>query len=406
MIFKHENISAIILAAGYSSRMGDYKPLMRLGPYRAVEHAVRCFLQAGVCDIRVVVGFRAEELIEVVESLGARAVFNPNFEQGMYSSVQAGVRTLEQDVQAFFVLPVDQPLISYNTVEKILDCSLQGQHGIVYPVFNGRRGHPPLISTRYKDKILHGAYQDGLRGLLNLYEHEAFDIEVRDQAVLLDMDTQEDYHYLLNYFYRRTIPTLDECWQILHEAKVDEHVKEHCCVVAAVALELVEWLNKAGAGLDEDLILAGALLHDIARFEPDHAQTGARLLKSMGYPLVAAVVGAHMDIEVNEDYPLTEAEVVYLADKMVKGKDVISINDRFAASLHRYKDDQQACDAVIKRLQQAERIVSKIVKILGHPAGKILEVGFYPDENLYCMNDYLLYEDRKDIPGAPRRNCQ
>ncbi len=328
---RYKNIAAIILAGGYSSRMRDFKPLLKLGTYRSIEHAVRCFLHAGVCDVRVVVGFRAERVAEAVRPLGAAVVCNPDFDLGMYSSVQAGLKTLEPGVQAFFILPADYPLIAPVTIKKMLNCRLQGQHSIVYPVFNGKRGHPPLISARYKDDIVSGACPDGLRGFLSMYGHEAYDLEVPDKAVLLDMDTPEDYLYLQSYHRRKSIPTLDECRRILRETGVGERVKEHCSMVAVIAGELAGRLNKAGAGLDKDLIMAGALLHDLARSEPDHAQAGASLLESRGYPLVAVVVGAHMDIEVSESHPLTEAEVVFLADKMVKGKYIVSVKDRFAA---------------------------------------------------------------------------
>ncbi len=390
-MLKNENISAIILAAGYSSRMGDFKSLLQLGSHKAIEHAVRCFQQAGIDDVRVVVGFRAGEVVEAVKPLGVSVVFNSGFAQGMYTSIQAGVRTLEPGVQAFFMLPVDIPLITHITVEKMLDCCRLYQHGVIYPVFNGKRGHPPLITTRYKDEILHGRNQDGLREILTLHEQEAFDIEVEDETVLLDMDTPEDYHHLLSYLSRRSIPTLEQCWQILNEAGVDERIKEHCCAVAYTALDLVSKLNNAGAGLDENLILAGALLHDIARREPNHALAGARLLEARGYPLVAAVVGVHMDIEVSEEHPLTEAELVYYVDKMVKGNALVSINDRFGAALRKYKDDRQACAAVLKRLQQAERIERKIEEIMDYPYENMLELGLYMSEKVHYLNKNVQY---------------
>jgi putative nucleotidyltransferase with HDIG domain len=366
--------------------MRDFKPLLKLGPYRAVEHAVRCFLHAGVCDVRVVVGFRAEKIVEAVNPLGVAVVCNPDFDLGMYSSVQAGLKTLEPGVRAFFILPADHPLIAPVTIKKMLNCRLQGQHSIVYPVFNGKRGHPPLISTKYKDDIVSGACPDGLQGFLSKYGHEAYDLEVPDKAVLLDMDTPEDYLYLQSYHRRKSIPTLDECRRILHETGVGERVKEHCSMVAVIAKELAGRLNKAGAGLDKDLIMAGALLHDLARSEPDHAQAGASLLESRGYPLVASVVGAHMDIEADESYPLTEAEVVFLADKMVKGKYIVSVKDRFAAALEKYKGDPQACAAVAKRLKQAERIMLKIEKITGRSIESVPLLDIHL-KNGFCEGD-------------------
>lgn len=363
---KKNNITAIVLAAGYSSRMGDFKPLLQLGHYRAIEHAVRCFQQAGVSDIRVVAGFRAGEVAEAVKPLGVRVVVNRDFAHGMYTSVQAGVRTLEPGVRAFFMLPVDVPLVTPDTIEKILDCAMPDRHGIVYPVFDGQRGHPPLITTRYKDEILRDGGREGLRGLLARHEQEAYDVEVKDDTVLLDMDTQEDYRRLLNQLYGRSIPDLDQCWQILSEARVDGPIEKHCCAVACTALDLVSRLNSAGAGLDENLVLAAALLHDIARCEPNHALAGARLLEMRGYPLVAAVVESHMDIEVSEEQPLTESEVVYYADKMVRGNTLVSVNDRFGATLRKYKNDPQASEAVLNRMRQAERIKRKIEVVIDY----------------------------------------
>ena len=211
--------------------------------------------------------------------------------------------------------------------------------------------------------MLFRSYPDGLRGFLATHEHEACEVDVRDKAVLLDMDTQEDYRRLLDYLNRSSIPELDQCWQILSEARVDEKIEKHCFAVACTALDLVGRLNSAGAGLDEKLVLAAALLHDIARREPDHALAGARLLETRGYPLVAAVVGPHMDIDVSEERPLTESEVVYYADKIVRGNTLVSINDRFGATLRKFKDDPQASEAVLNRMRQAERIKKKMEAI-------------------------------------------
>jgi len=159
-------------------------------------------------------------------------------------------------------------------------------------------------------------------------------------------------------------------------------------MVAFFALELVSYLNEAGAALDEDLVLASALLHDISRHEPGHAQVGAKLLESMGYPLVGAVVSMHMDIEVSEDHPLTEAELIYLADKMVDESSVVSVQERFAVMLQKYKDNFQASAAVVKRLQQAERIIKKVEKIMDYPLGALCAaMGFDLSEQEFCHQD-------------------
>lgn len=364
---KSEGIAVIILAAGFSSRMGEFKPLLKLGTYTAIEHAVRCFLQAGIRDVRVVVGHRADAVMEAVKPMGVRVVLNSRFEEGMYSSVQAGVGTLGPKARAFFLLPADHPLVRTSTIEKILDCYRSGRKGIIYPTFQGRRGHPPLISRVYMDEILKGLAPGGLQGLLSKYEHDALEVAVADEAVLLDMDVPEDYQTLLNYLESRAVPTMEECNSMLREAGVDERIWEHCHQVTGLALALVKRLNQAGTALDEELVLAGALLHDVARRQPDHARAGARYIQARGYPRVADLVASHMDIEVAEEKPLSESEVVYLADKQVKGRRIVSVPDRLADVLEKYKNDRQARQAAEHRLKQAERIKKKVEKILGQP---------------------------------------
>lgn len=371
----HKGITAIILAAGYSSRMGEFKPLLKLGRYTAIEHAVQCFFRAGLHDVRVVAGYRAEEIVQAVKPMGVRIVINSCFDEGMYSSVLAGVRTLEPEVRAFFLLPADQPLVRASTVEKMLESRLSCKKGILYPTFQGRRGHPPLISTRYVSKIRYGWYQEGLQGLLSKAEYDAFNVTVPDEAVLLDMDRPEDYRSLLNYLDSQAIPAREDCLRILRGARVSGPVWDHSHRVAGIALSLAKSLNKAGAALDEDLVLAGALLHDVAREQPDHARAGAMLLKARGYPRVAEVVAAHMEIEVPEDGPLSEPELVFLADKMVQGQSAISITDRFAARLEAHKDDRQACRSIRHRLKQALLIKNKVEKILGRPVETVLLLG-------------------------------
>ncbi|HUW66123.1 MAG TPA: NTP transferase domain-containing protein [Spirochaetia bacterium] len=367
------DMTALILAAGYSSRMGKFKPLLKLGPLTAAAHAVRCFQRAGIQDVRVVAGYRAAEVASAVEPLGARVVFNPRFDQGMFSSVQAGVGSLEPGVGAFFLLPVDHPLVRPFTVSKILAARRSCPKGIVYPVCRGRRGHPPLVSCRYREEILAGFCQGGLQSLLGRYEQDSLDVAVPDEGVLLDMDTREDYLSLLGVLTSQAIPTSGECRRIFEEVRTAEGVWQHCLAVADLAAMLAAILNEAGACLDEDLVAAGALLHDVARCRPDHARDGAAILQGLGYPRVAKIVAVHMDLEASEENPLSEAELVFLADKMVSGQSVVSLTDRLRHLLERLGDDGRA--RAVHRMEQAGLIKKKVETILGRPLETFLAEG-------------------------------
>lgn len=386
-----EGIAALITAAGYSSRMGDFKPLLKLGTFTAVERAVRCFRLAGVNDIRVVTGHRAPEVAQALKPypvqrsgdaptavrghnnisnvrMSPMIINNAGYDRGMYSSVQEGVKRLEPDVRAFFMTPVDTPLVRPDTVQRILaSFADRGKPGIIYPVYRGRRGHPTLIAAKYVEEILSGTQPDGLRGLLIRHEDEAVEVEVNDEAVLLDMDTPEDYQNLLQYLEQRAVPSPRECRRILSTAATADQVRDHCLAVARVACILADRLNKSGAGLDKDLVTAGAMLHDVARGRQDHAVAAAQLIEALGYHRVAQVVASHMDITASVTTDVSEAELVFLADKLVKGCQIVSLAERFGSTLKNFSNDPEAVAALKNRWQQASLIKVKVEKILGRP---------------------------------------
>ena len=186
-------ISALILAAGLSSRMEGFKPLLRVGGQTFLEHAIGLFRQAGIEDVVTVLGHRAQELLPVVQAAASRQVINERYRNGMFSSIQQGVSALESAVDAFFLLPVDIPLVQPTTVRQLLDAfDRYSGPPVCYPQFQSRRGHPPLINTGMIEPMLAYAGPGGMRGFLRAFEDQAIDINVEDPFILLDADTRED----------------------------------------------------------------------------------------------------------------------------------------------------------------------------------------------------------------------
>ena len=189
-------IAAVILAAGYSSRMGAFKPLLPFGATTLLDRSVALFRAAGIADIRVVVGHRADDLLPLLAHLQVQPLFNARYAEGMFSSVVTAAASLEGESGAFFLLPVDFPLVRRQSVEKLLHAYRRGVGSILYPAFNGRRGHPPLLATSYCDAILSWSGDGGLRALLRQYQGDAASIETEDEGILQDMDTPADYERL------------------------------------------------------------------------------------------------------------------------------------------------------------------------------------------------------------------
>lgn len=364
-------VVALVLAAGYSSRMGTLKPLAPLGTSTPIEEAITRFHQAGIEDVRVVVGHRSHEITPVVERLGARWIFNADYDRGMFSSVLAGLKSLEADVEGLFLLPADIPLIKPSTIRALLEVFNSSDPKIIYPSFDGKRGHPPLIPVALLPRDLPADYSGGLRALLGCYEQSARDVDVPDQAILMDCNTPSDYRALVRYWSRSDIPTEAECEAIWSRLKVNEKIIAHSSLVAELARVLAVLLNRTGLNLSLPLILAAGMLHDVAREQPDHAMEGARLLANMGYPQVGAVVASHTDILPNPS-KLTEADLIYFADKCVDEDQLVSLDERFGKAMGRHAGRHDILKKIAERLENARAIGRLIESALGSPPNEVI----------------------------------
>lgn len=368
-----EQFAAIILSAGFSSRMGAFKPLLRLGEETALERSVVFFRRAGIAHIQVVLGHQAELLVPVVERLGVPYAVNHRYQEGMFTSVQCALRHLPQSIEAFFLLPVDTPLVRGQTLQAIRQAWHTSGKGILHPVFWGRRGHPPLISTGYRQMILDSSGEGGLKALLLPFSDDIQEIEVPDEHCLLDMDTPKDYAYLQRRWEHYAIPSCRECEHLLaYQFSVPTPVVEHSRQVARVAVTLAEALNRGGLCLDRERLLAAALLHDCCRDQRNHAAAAAKALCQLGFEEVAAVVESHMDIVPSQGREPLPREVLYLADKLVSGQRLVSLEERFAPALDRFADQPKVLVAVQRRLAAAICIRNKCERVIRQPLDRVL----------------------------------
>lgn len=193
-----QSIGAVILAAGFSSRMGAFKPLLPFGSETALERVIRAFVAAQVSPVLVVVGHRRCELHAVIRKTPALAIFNPDFRQGMFSSIKAGLRALPIDIEAFFVHPVDIPLLNHTVVNRLRQAYRDHpEQSILYPCYQGNPGRPPLIPADLLTTILQAQDRGGLRAVLAAFPERILQVEVDDPGILWDMDVAADYQRLL-----------------------------------------------------------------------------------------------------------------------------------------------------------------------------------------------------------------
>ena len=185
-------VTAIVLAAGESRRMGRLKPLLAFGKGTVIEAVVRSLKACPVDEILVVTGHRSPEIAAALATWNVHLVENPDYRAGMLSSIQRGVQAADPQTDWLILALADQPHIPPAVVEQLL--AEAGQElGVLIPTFEGRRGHPILIHASCREEIAALPPEGGLRQLWAQRPELVRHIPVASPAVLQDMDTPEDY---------------------------------------------------------------------------------------------------------------------------------------------------------------------------------------------------------------------
>ncbi len=197
-------ICAVVLGAGLSSRMGAQKLLLPFGGKTVIAHIVDQLLASSVDEVYVVVGHEGRKVSEELSGRKVTIVENPDYESGMLSSVRCGLSHLPANCSAILVALGDQPSITPQLVDKMLEAFSSAEKRILVPLCNGRRGHPLLFSAFYRDQVLKSFDDVGLRGLLHAHPEDVFELTVSSSAVLSDMDCPEDYRRELERIEEQT----------------------------------------------------------------------------------------------------------------------------------------------------------------------------------------------------------
>jgi molybdenum cofactor cytidylyltransferase len=195
-------ITAIIPAAGLSTRMGGHvpKPLLPWGAGTVVEHVVSTLLAAGIGDVVVVTGHRREALEAVLAPYPVRCVFNPAYASGeMLSSLQAGLHAVAPGSSGVLLALADQPHVEAEIVAQVLHAfDASNGRAIVAPSYRQRRGHPILLPRWLWQDILDLPPGDTLRSVINRHAAAIRYLLVDTPTVLADMDTPEQYREALD----------------------------------------------------------------------------------------------------------------------------------------------------------------------------------------------------------------
>lgn len=186
-------IWAMILAAGESKRMGKPKLLLHFRGKTIIETILGQVIQSRVEKILVVLGSNREKIERKIKNLPLKIAVNPDFREGMLSSVQLGFQALPKNARAVLVILGDQPAISSAIIDEVIDAYKRTGNGIVLPVYKKERGHPVIIDMKYRGEVGKLSPDVGLRGVVYSHPEDILEVEVDTPSILKDIDDMEDY---------------------------------------------------------------------------------------------------------------------------------------------------------------------------------------------------------------------
>ncbi len=197
-------ITAIVLAAGESRRMGSAnKLLLPFGETTLIERVVGAARQSEAGDVIVVVGHEADRVRAVLEGHRVTVVENDRYREGMTTSIHAGVRAASPEAAGFMICLSDLPLIEPEELNRLIAAFEQAarddERPIVVPTFESRRGNPVLFSAFYKPELLDQTGLMGCKEMVKQNPHHVLEVAMATDHVLRDIDTMEAYRRLVDF---------------------------------------------------------------------------------------------------------------------------------------------------------------------------------------------------------------
>ncbi len=192
--------------------MGRLKALLPWGGLTLVEHQVNCLIDAGVAEVVVVLGHRAEEVVPYVKGRSVRYVVNADYRQGKTTSIKAGLRAISSDADAILLLAVDQPRTK-DIVAQVIRAHMEKKAIITSPRYQGHGGHPLIFSAALKPELERTTEdRQGIREVFQSHRHEVNEVCIDDPIIRLDLNTPQSYEEAMRRFgmTAESLPPVEE----------------------------------------------------------------------------------------------------------------------------------------------------------------------------------------------------
>ena len=189
-------VSAILLAAGQSKRMGGKNKLTKeIQGSPLIKHTVKNILFSSIDELIIVLGYQKEiieKLIDTNEKI--KLVFNKDFESGMASSIKTGLDNLSEKTEAFFICLGDMPMVNHNIYNQLIKS--KNNKEIIVPTYKGQQGNPVLFDKSMKEKVIDISGDAGAKKILKLNKDKILNLEMNDQSIVKGFNTQDDFNSL------------------------------------------------------------------------------------------------------------------------------------------------------------------------------------------------------------------
>ena len=186
-------VSAILLAAGESKRMGKPKLLLPFGGGTVLGSTLDRLLASSADEIIVVLGAHSDKTRQIISGKPVKSAVNPNYKQGMSTSLITGLKLADSRAQRIMVALSDQPLIDTETYDLLIKQSLETDKGITIPVHNGKRGNPIVLSSAYREELMQQKGDIGGRELLQLHPEDVLEVPVDCEGIYINLNTTKEY---------------------------------------------------------------------------------------------------------------------------------------------------------------------------------------------------------------------
>jgi len=183
------SVSAILLAAGKSSRMGKLKQLMPLGNSTILEQTLANLLGSRLNEVIVVLGYKAEEVVKRLSGRPVKVMVNPLYRKGMSTSIAAGLKFVDSQAQAVMLVLGDQPYVDSPPINRLIAAFSSNKKGIAIPTYRGQRGHPLIFNRKYQAQLSHLSGDIGGREIIREHPEDVLEVPVDCEGITIDIDT-------------------------------------------------------------------------------------------------------------------------------------------------------------------------------------------------------------------------